>query len=61
MPNAQRHVSHGLLGEEAFARMLAHPALADLPWVLEVPGYDDKGPDLANVQTLKRLAGRPAG
>lgn len=52
------NLGHGQLGEDAFGRMLAHPALRDLPWVLEVPGYDDKGPDLPNVQTLKRLAGR---
>jgi deoxyribonuclease IV len=52
------NIGHGQLGEDAFVRMLAHPALRDLPWVLEVPGYDDKGPDLPNVETLKRLAGR---
>jgi deoxyribonuclease IV len=52
------NIGKGLLGEEAFFMMLAHPALADLPWVLEVPGYDDKGPDLQNVLDLKRLAGR---
>jgi deoxyribonuclease-4 len=49
------NIGQGLLGEEAFVRMLAHPALRELPWVLEVPGYDDKGPDLRNVETLKRL------
>jgi deoxyribonuclease-4 len=54
------NIGHGLLGEDAFARMLAHRALAPLPWVLEVPGFDDKGPDLPNVQALKRLAGRPS-
>jgi deoxyribonuclease-4 len=47
-----------LLGEQAFRRMLAHPRLAHLPWVLEVPGFDNKGPDAPNVQALKRLAGR---
>ena len=52
------NIGRGLLGEEAFERMLAHSCLAPLPWVLEVPGYDDKGPDLANVEALKRLAGR---
>jgi len=57
------NIGQGLLGEDAFARMLAHPALAGLPWVLEVPGYDDKGPDRPNVEALKRLAGRgvPSG
>jgi deoxyribonuclease-4 len=53
------NIGHGVLGEDAFVRMLAHPKLRDLPWILEVPGLDGKGPDLPNVQTLKRLAGRP--
>jgi deoxyribonuclease-4 len=52
------NIGQGLLGDEAFERMLAHVAFAPVPWVLEVPGYDDRGPDLANVQALKRLAGR---
>jgi len=53
------NIGHGLLGEEAFVRMLAHPKLRDLPWVIEAPGFDGKGPDLPNVQALKRLDGRP--
>jgi deoxyribonuclease-4 len=52
------NIGKGLLGEEAFAKMLAHPALRDVPWVLEVPGYDDKGPDKPNLDALKRLAGK---
>jgi deoxyribonuclease-4 len=52
------NIGRGLLGEQAFRRMLAHPRLAHLPWVLEVPGFDNKGPDAPNVQALKRLAGR---
>jgi deoxyribonuclease-4 len=52
------NIGFGQLGEAAFERMLGHPALRDLPWVLEVPGLDDKGPDAPNVATLKRLAGR---
>jgi deoxyribonuclease-4 len=52
------NIGQGQIGEAAFERMLAHPVLGPLPWVLEVPGYEDKGPDLRNVETLKRLAGR---
>jgi deoxyribonuclease-4 len=52
------NIGQGLLGERAFEHMLAHPALKDLPWVLEVPGYDNKGPDRRNVETLKRLVRR---
>ena len=52
------NIGRGQLGEQAFVQMLAHPALSGLPWVLEVPGYDDKGPDRQNLEDLKRLAGR---
>jgi deoxyribonuclease-4 len=52
------NIGKGLLGEDAFVKMLAHPGLKDLPWVLEVPGYEDKGPDAQNVRDLKRLANR---
>ena len=51
-------IGRGFLGDETFGRMLADPRLAELPWVLEVPGADKKGPDEANVRALKRLAGR---
>jgi deoxyribonuclease-4 len=50
------NIGHGFLGEAAFVRMLAHPALRDCAWVLEVPGYEDKGPDKPNLDVLKRLA-----
>ena len=52
------NIGQGLLGDEAFRRMLAHKALKGVPWVVEAPGYDGKGPDLQNVRDLKRLAGR---
>jgi deoxyribonuclease-4 len=52
------NIGKGQLGEDAFRRLLAHPALAPTAWVLEVPGYDDKGPDKPNLDDLKRLAGR---
>lgn len=59
--NVDRHanIGQGYLGEEAFARMLTHPALEQQPFILEVPGLDNQGPDLANIRTLRRLAGRP--
>ncbi|MBI4493614.1 MAG: deoxyribonuclease IV [Chloroflexi bacterium] len=50
------NIGQGKIGEAAFARMLQHPAFADQPFILEVPGYDGAGPDLRNVQTLRRLA-----
>jgi deoxyribonuclease IV len=50
------NIGKGHLGEEAFVRMLSHPLLRPIPWVLEVPGYEDKGPDKPNLDELKRLA-----
>ena len=50
--------SRGVRGEEAFKRLLHHPVLVNLPWVLEVPGYANEGPDEENVRALERLAGR---
>jgi deoxyribonuclease-4 len=59
--NLDRHenIGQGSLGEEAFGRLLNHPALQDQPFLLEVPGFDGNGPDLRNIATLRRLAGRP--
>jgi deoxyribonuclease-4 len=50
------NLGEGEIGEAAFARMLAHPALRQLPWVLEVPGFDNQGPDAPNLERLRRLA-----
>lgn len=50
------NIGKGHIGEEAFARMLHHPRLRDLPWLLEVPGFEKKGPDAQNIRILQRLA-----
>lgn len=50
------NIGHGHIGEEAFRRMLHHKQLRKLPWILEVPGFENKGPDKANVDTMHRLA-----
>ncbi|MEX2645037.1 MAG: deoxyribonuclease IV [Gaiellaceae bacterium] len=57
--NRDRHanIGEGLLGDE-LAVVLGHPALRDLPAVLEVPGRDNHGPDAAEVQKLRDLARR---
>jgi len=57
--NVDRHenIGYGLIGEEAFARILHHRALRPLPFILEVPGLTNEGPDRPNIETLRRLAG----
>jgi deoxyribonuclease-4 len=52
------NIGQGELGEAPFAMLLAAAALREVPFVLEVPGYEEKGPDARSVADLKRLAGR---
>lgn len=55
--SVDRHdnIGEGLIGTEGFTNILSHPAFADLPFYLEVPGYDKKGPDKPNVDALKAI------
>ncbi len=41
------------MGLAAFEAIVGHPAFRDVPFYLEVPGYEGKGPDARNVQTMK--------
>lgn len=50
------NIGQGHIGEDAFRRMLKHPKLRHLPWILEVPGFENKGPDQKNIQLLHKLA-----
>jgi deoxyribonuclease IV len=50
------NIGQGHIGEAGFRRMLHHPMLRKLPWILEVPGFEDKGPDKKNIDILRRLA-----
>ena len=48
------NIGEGTIGDN-MAAMLGHPAVRNLPAVLEVPGPDDHGPDAAEVAKLKAL------
>ena len=54
--NRDRHASigDGLLGE-GLGVFLAHPALAELPAILETPGPDGHGPDAEELRRLRAL------
>jgi deoxyribonuclease-4 len=57
--NRDRHanIGAGEIGEEGFRALLHDPRLRDVPFILEVPGFDGTGPDAANLEILRRLAG----
>lgn len=49
------NLGEGLIGYDGLARVVRHPALAHVPFVLEVPGTDGHGPDAANVALAKAM------
>ena len=49
------NIGEGFIGEEGFAAIMANPAFADVPFLLEVPGFEGNGPDQQNMDILKRI------
>ena len=49
------NIGEGEIGRDGFVNILSHPAFADIPFLLEVPGIEDHGPDKENVERLKAL------
>jgi len=52
------NIGEGCIGEAGFEAIMAHPAFRDVPFLLEVPGFDGKGPDRQNVEILKHIRQR---
>ena len=52
------NIGEGQIGIEGFETIMAHPAFCDVPFVLEVPGPDKKGPDKENLDRLKDIRSR---
>ncbi len=52
------NIGMGKIGEEGFKCLLNHPQLADKPFVLEVPGLEDDGPDKPNLDLMKSFIGQ---
>jgi deoxyribonuclease-4 len=49
------NIGEGHIGRDGFLNMLSHPAFADVPFLLEVPGFDNDGPDKRNMDILREL------
>lgn len=54
------NIGEGYIGIEGFESIMGHPAFADVPFLLEVPGMDKKGPDKPNIDRLKEIRSRLA-
>jgi deoxyribonuclease-4 len=55
--SCDRHenLGDGLIGSEGLRRMVRHEAFRHIPFVLEVPGLDGKGPDAVNLKRAKSM------
>ena len=49
------NIGEGFIGESGFATIMGHPAFRDVPFLLEVPGFEGKGPDQRNIDILKTI------
>ncbi|MDO8751448.1 MAG: deoxyribonuclease IV [Dehalococcoidia bacterium] len=52
------NIGQGQMGADAFVAIMGHPAFRDVPFILEVPGFENKGPDKQNMDILKELRQR---
>jgi apurinic endonuclease APN1 len=49
------NIGEGHIGVEGFRRIMSHRGFQNVPFLLEVPGFDGKGPDQQNVDILKAI------
>jgi len=54
------NIGQGYIGLEGFENIIANPASRDVPFSLEVPSMDNKGPDRATLDILKEMRSRLA-
>jgi len=54
------NIGKGHIGKKGFEVIMSHPAFADVPFLLEVPGLQDEGPDKPNVDSLKKIRSKVA-
>lgn len=55
--NRDRHENllEGMIPPSVFELLLNNPLTKDIPFILETPGFDKKGPDKKNIDILKKL------
>ena len=52
------NIGEGHIGLGGFEVVMGHPALRDIPFLLEVPGFSKTGPDKENLDRLKAIRKR---
>ena len=49
------NIGEGEIGRAGFEVIMAHPAFREVPFLLEVPGFENAGPDQPNIDILKEI------
>ena len=52
------NIGQGYIGLGGFENIMSNPAFRDVPFFLEVPGLEKKGPDRENLNSLKEIRSR---
>ncbi len=52
------NLGQGHMGLDAFVVIMSHSAFREIPFILEVPGFENKGPDKQNMDILRELRAR---
>lgn len=55
MKDRHENIGEGSIGKEGLRNALSQSMLQGIPLIMEVPGFDDKGPDLKNRDILQSL------
>ncbi len=55
------NIGEGFIGREGFLNIMKHPAFREVPFLLEVPGFEDTGPDAENIRRLKEIRDQALG
>ena len=54
------NIGEGHIGRAGFEVIMAHPAFREVPFLLEVPGFEKEGPDKPNVDILLEIRAKVA-
>ncbi len=49
------NIGEGHIGKYGFLNLMKEEMVANIPWILEVPGFGGKGPDKKNIEILKSI------
>ena len=58
MRDRHENIGAGTIGLNTFKLLLNYPKTKDMPFIIETPGFDKKGPDKKNLDILKSLANK---